>query len=159
MPTAAPNIVDYVCVVVPVIACGFLGARGILPVMRGRFAIVAVAMFAAALCISMVLSFLAFALLSVLDDAVMAPQSLSAGPSSPLGFLSSDVVLPLARFVARSRFVRALLVAFVQPTLMSVSGIAACLMLLYVKDALVRIGGDVSVLLEHFAVFGSGATK
>ncbi len=148
--TAAPNVLDYVTVFGVAAICLFLGARGVMPVMRGKFAIVAVAMFAAAACISMLLSFVSFALLSVLDDAVMAPHSLS---SSPVG----SVVLPAARFFAKSRFVRSLLVAFLQPSLVSISGIACCLTLLYVRDALVRIGGDVSVLLEHFAVFGSGA--
>lgn len=149
--TAAPGLADLACVIIPLVICAGVAVGGIMPVMRGKFAVVAVAMFAAALCVSMVLSFCAFALLSLMDDAVVAPQDFTGSA------VTTNVVLPVGRFLAKTRFVRSLLVALVQPSLLGVCGIACCLVLLYVRDVLVRIGGDVSILFEHFAIFGSAA--
>ena len=109
--------------------------------------------FVAATAISLLLSFVSFTLLSVMDESMTAtPQNTGSGGSSSV-VSAGTFLIPVAKFLARSRFVRAALVAFTQPSLLSVAGIACCLMLVYLRDALVRVGADVTVLLEHFAIF------
>jgi len=158
---AAPNIIDYVLVVFPLAICIYFAVKGLVPVLKGKFFLVTVAMFAAAVAISLILSFFSFAFLSVMDDAVNGQNvfSSSSSSSSSLAATANSIVVPLCKTAAQSRFVRSLLVSFAQPTLLSVTGIATCLMLVYVREGLIRIGGDVSVLLEHFAIFSTGAEE
>lgn len=158
---AAPNLIDYFLVVLPLAICIYLAFKGLVPVLKGKFFLVTVAMFAAAVAISLILSFFSFAFLSVMDDAVNGQNifvsSNSAGSSASFASLANSFVVPLCKTAAQSRFVRSMLVSFAQPTLLSVTGIASCLLLVYVREALIRIGGDVTVLLEHFAIFSQGA--
>lgn len=166
---AAPNLLDYVLVVVPLTICAYFALRGLVPVLKGRFIMVTVSMFAASIGISLILSFFSFALLSVMDDAVNGhnvftgsiPQSSSTNSNNNNGLseLANSIVLPLCRFVAQSRFIRSVLVTFAQPTFLSVAGIASCMMLVYVRESLIRVGGDVTVLLEHFAVFSQASSS
>ena len=159
---AAPNLIDYVLVVFPLAICIYFAVKGLVPVLKGKFFLVTVAMFAAAVAISLILSFFSFAFLSVMDDAVNGQNvfsSSSSSSSSSLAATANSVVVPLCKTAAQSRFVRSLLVSFAQPTLLSVTGIATCLMLVYVREGLIRIGGDVTVLLEHLAIFSTGAEE
>ena len=160
---AGPNIIDYALVIVPLAICIYLAIKGLVPVLKGKFFIVTVAMFAASVAISLILSFFSFAFLSIMDDAVNGQNIFSSSSSSSSGnslaATANSIVVPLCKMAAQSRFVRSLLVSFAQPTLLSISGIACCLMLVYVREALIRVGGDVTVLLEHFAIFSQGATE
>lgn len=157
---ASPNLIDYVLVIVPLTLCVYFALKGLVPVLKGRFFLVAVSMFAASIGISLVLSFFSFALLSVMDDAVNGQNVFTGGAATDSGFsdLVNSAVLPLCRIVAQSRFIRSILVTFAQPTFLSVSGIATCLILVYVRESLIRVGGDVTVMLEHFAVFSQATT-
>ncbi len=157
---AAPNIADYVLVCVPLALCVYLGLRGLLPVFKGKFVLVALAMLLAATAIALLLSFVSFALLTTMDDSVTASAMGNlAGSGGASAVSASTFVLPVARFFAKSRFVRSALVAFTQPSLLSIAGIACCLMLVYVRHGLVRVGADITVLLEHFAVYSSHDQK
>src|SRR3989338_2365969 len=165
---ASPNLLDYFLVVSPLSAFAYFSLKVLVPVLKGLFIMVTVSVFAASIGISLILSFFSFALLSVMDDAVNGqnvftggiPSSSSSSSSSSSGGLSelaNSIVLPLCRLVAQSRFIRSILVTFAQPTFLSVTGIASCLMLVYVRESLIRVGGDVTVLLEHFAVFSQAS--
>ena len=149
---AGPNVVDLICVLAPAALVVALGARGLLTVIRGKFLFVAIAMFVAATAISMLLSFLSFALLSVMDESLS-----QSGANASAGISLGTFTLPVLKFLARARFVRAVLVAFTQPSLLGVAGIACCLVLVYVRDALIRIGADSTVLIEHFAIFNTAS--
>lgn len=160
---ASPNLLDYILVVVPLAICVYFALKGLVPVLKGKFFMVTISMFAASIGISLILSFFSFALLSVMDDAVNGNNVFTGGipsssSSSSLSELANSIMLPLCKFVAQSRFVRSILVTFAQPTFLSVSGIACCLMLVYVRESLIRVGGDVTVLLEHFAVFSQASS-
>jgi hypothetical protein len=167
-PSSPPIFIDFILVIVPLAICAYFALKGIVPVFKGKFFLVTIAMFAASVGISLVLSFLSFATLSVMDDAVngmnvftggIKDSTSSSSSSTSLSEIANSIVVPACKIIAQSRFVRSVLVTFAQPTFLSVSGIACCLMLVYVRESIIRVGGDVTVLLEHFAIFSQATSS